>query len=109
MGPAIAAAILRARHGTRLPDADRRHLRPGDDGRARAGRRRLTLLARLWYVAGGLLAGVGADLLGFGRVIALVAGLTAASGIWLGFELGTEDSPTTERAPSVDSAAVGHG
>ena len=36
----------RARHRARLPDADRRDLRRGLAGRARAGRRRLPLLAR---------------------------------------------------------------
>jgi len=42
---------------------------------------------RFWrdagYVAGGLVAGVAADLLGFGGAIAVVAGLTAASGLWV--------------------------
>ena len=42
---------------------------------------------RFWrdcgYVAGGLIAGTVADALGYGRAIALVAGLTAASGLWV--------------------------
>jgi hypothetical protein len=42
---------------------------------------------RFWrdmgYVAGGLTAGVAADAVGFGGAIALVAGLTAASGLWV--------------------------
>ena len=46
---------------------------------------------RFWrdagYVAGGLVAGVAADALGFGGAIALVAGLTAASGIWVLIDL----------------------
>jgi len=35
------------------------------------------------YVAGGLLAGVVADSLGYGGAIAVVAALTAASGLWV--------------------------
>jgi MFS family permease len=42
---------------------------------------------RFWrdsgYVAGGLIAGIVADALGYGGAIALVAGLTAASGLWV--------------------------
>jgi MFS family permease len=42
---------------------------------------------RFWrdmgYVAGGLLAGVVADRLGYGGAIAVVAALTAASGVWV--------------------------
>jgi MFS family permease len=46
---------------------------------------------RFWrdagYVAGGLIAGIAADALGFGGAIALVAALTAASGLWVAFDL----------------------
>jgi MFS family permease len=46
---------------------------------------------RFWrdmgYVAGGLLAGIAADALGYGGAIAIVAGLTAASGIWVAIDL----------------------
>jgi MFS family permease len=46
---------------------------------------------RFWrdmgYVAGGLVAGVVADAVGFGGAIAVVAGLTAASGLWVAFDL----------------------
>jgi MFS family permease len=42
---------------------------------------------RFWrdmgYVVGGLIAGATADALGYGGAIALVAGLTAASGLWV--------------------------
>jgi MFS family permease len=42
---------------------------------------------RFWrdtgYVAGGVIAGVVADALGYGGAIAVVAGLTAASGLWV--------------------------
>jgi MFS family permease len=46
---------------------------------------------RFWrdmgYVAGGLLAGVAADALGYSGAIALVAALTAASGLWVAVDL----------------------
>jgi MFS family permease len=52
---------------------------------------------RFWrdmgYVAGGLLTGVVADALGFGGAIAVVAALTAASGIWVAL-----DYPSRTRA-----------
>jgi MFS family permease len=46
---------------------------------------------RFWrdmgYVAGGVIAGVVADALGFGGAIAIVAGLTAASGLWVAIDM----------------------
>jgi predicted MFS family arabinose efflux permease len=46
---------------------------------------------RFWrdmgYVAGGLLAGLLADAIDFSATIAIVAGLTAASGLWVALEL----------------------
>jgi MFS family permease len=46
---------------------------------------------RFWrdmgYVAGGLVAGIAADALGFSGAIAIVAGLTAASGLWVAVDL----------------------
>ena len=46
---------------------------------------------RFWrdmgYVAGGLIAGIAADAVGYGGAIAIVAGLTAASGIWVALDL----------------------
>jgi MFS family permease len=46
---------------------------------------------RFWrdmgYAAGGVIAGTVADALGFGGAIAVVAGLTAASGLWVAFDL----------------------
>jgi MFS family permease len=46
---------------------------------------------RFWrdmgYVAGGLLAGAAADAIGFGGAIAIVAALTAASGLWVAYDL----------------------
>jgi MFS family permease len=46
---------------------------------------------RFWrdmgYVAGGLIAGIAADAIGYGGAIAIVAGLTAASGVWVAIDL----------------------
>lgn len=46
---------------------------------------------RFWrdmgYVAGALIAGVVADGLGFGGAVAVVAGLTAASGLWVALDM----------------------
>jgi MFS family permease len=48
---------------------------------------------RFWrdmgYVAGGLIAGIGADALGFAGAIGVVAALTAASGLWVAIDLPT--------------------
>jgi MFS family permease len=50
---------------------------------------------RFWrdmgYVVGGLLAGVAADAIGYGGAIAIVAGLTAASGAWVAVDLRPDD------------------
>jgi MFS family permease len=61
---------------------------------------------RFWrdmgYVAGGLVAGVVADAVGFGGAIAVVAGLTAASGLWVAFDLPGSlraPQPTSDRRP----------
>jgi MFS family permease len=46
---------------------------------------------RFWrdmgYVAGGLIAGLAADALGFGGAVGVVAAITAASGLWVAFDL----------------------
>jgi MFS family permease len=46
---------------------------------------------RFWrdtgYVVGGLVVGLAADAIDYGGAIALVAGLTAASGAWVAFDL----------------------
>jgi MFS family permease len=56
---------------------------------------------RFWrdmgYVVGGLLAGAVADALGYGGAIAIVAGLTAASGLWVAWDLPTPRRPAPER------------
>ena len=56
---------------------------------------------RFWrdtgYVAGGLVAGVVADAVGFGGAIAVVAGLTAASGLWVALDLPGRVRPHPDR------------
>ena len=63
---------------------------------------------RFWrdsgYVAGGLVAGVIADALGFGGAIAVVAGLTAASGLWVALDLPTRRS-TVPATPMREAVA----
>jgi len=59
---------------------------------------------RFWrdmgYVAGGLLAGIAADAVGYGGAIAIVAGLTVVSGLWVAIDLkeGGDFSGTWEPA-----------
>jgi MFS family permease len=57
---------------------------------------------RFWrdmgYVAGGLLAGFAADGLGYGGAIAIVAGLTAASGLWVAVDLSERPQAPSGRA-----------
>jgi MFS family permease len=57
---------------------------------------------RFWrdsgYVAGGVIAGVVADALGYGGAIAIVAGLTAASGLWVAIDMPHATRPSS-RAP----------
>ena len=56
---------------------------------------------RFWrdmgYVAGGLLAGLAADAIGYGGAIAIVAALTAASGLWVAIDLPERREPGTRR------------
>jgi MFS family permease len=60
---------------------------------------------RFWrdmgYVAGGLLAGTVADALGFGGAIAVVAALTAVSGLWVAIDL---PRPARRLVPLASSA-----
>ncbi len=64
---------------------------------------------RFWrdmgYVAGGLLAGVVADVLGTGGAIAVVAALTAASGLWVGRDL--PDGRSSAERPAQGAARAG--
>jgi MFS family permease len=63
---------------------------------------------RFWrdsgYVAGALIAGVVADALGFGGAIAVVAGLTAASGLWVAWDMPRRVTPPAE-VEATDAAA----
>jgi MFS family permease len=52
------------------------------------------------YVLGGLVAGLAADAIGYGGSIGIVAGLTAASGLWVAVDL------PARRAPQVDRTQV---
>jgi MFS family permease len=60
---------------------------------------------RFWrdsgYVVGGLVAGLLADAVGFGGAIAVVAGLTAASGLWVAVDLPTS-SGSSSRSGAVE-------
>jgi MFS family permease len=62
---------------------------------------------RFWrdmgYVAGGLLAGLAADAIGYGGAIAVVAGLTAASGIWVAVELPPGGARARHRAAALQA------
>ena len=55
---------------------------------------------RFWrdmgYVVGGLLSGVVADALGYGGAIAVIAALTAASGVWVAWDLPVRRRPGRE-------------
>jgi hypothetical protein len=51
------------------------------------------------YVAGGLLAGIAADALSYGGAIAIVAALTACSGLWVAFDLEGPVHAADDRAP----------
>jgi MFS family permease len=63
---------------------------------------------RFWrdmgYVVGGLLAGTLADTLGYGATIAIVAGLTAASGLWVARDLPARDTPRAATRPARSAA-----
>jgi MFS family permease len=59
---------------------------------------------RFWrdmgYVFGGLIAGGIADALGYGGAIAVVAGLTAASGLWVLVDMPRDRPAGTPMAPA---------
>jgi MFS family permease len=64
---------------------------------------------RFWrdmgYVGGGLLAGIAADAVGYGGAISIVAGLTAASGLWVLLDMPSapreRDGPAPRSGPAV--------
>jgi MFS family permease len=55
---------------------------------------------RFWrdmgYVVGGLIAGFVADALGYGGAISIVAAVTAASGLWVAFDMPHRPRPTSD-------------
>ena len=69
---------------------------------------------RFWrdmgYAAGGLIAGTVADALGFDGAITVVAGLTAASGLWVAIDLRPGEGPVDEdlRLTSGQQVLAGH-
>jgi MFS family permease len=64
---------------------------------------------RFWrdmgYVAGGLIAGLAADAIDYSGAIALVAGLSAASGLWVAFDMPAAPSETASGAIASDEPA----
>jgi MFS family permease len=62
---------------------------------------------RFWrdsgYVVGALIAGTAADALGYGGAIAIVAGLTALSGLWVLFDMPAR--PAADVSASAAAAA----
>jgi MFS family permease len=67
---------------------------------------------RFWrdmgYVVGGLIAGAVADAVGFGGAIAVVAALTAASGLWAAFDLPGSAAPSATTGGAVREAGTEH-
>ena len=97
----------RSRDRARLPDADRRDLRRGLPSSPAP---RSVGVYRFWrdsgYALGALIAGGVADALGYGGAIAIVAGLTAASGLWV---LRDMPSDRGHHYPGAASAEEGRG
>jgi predicted MFS family arabinose efflux permease len=56
------------------------------------------------YVLGGLIAGVLADAIDFAGAIAVVAGLTAASGLWVAFDMPRSPRRASRTIASPESA-----
>jgi MFS family permease len=65
---------------------------------------------RFWrdsgYVFGGLIAGGVADALGYNGAIACVATLTAASGLWVLFDMPPHDRPSASRRSTNERSAA---
>jgi MFS family permease len=63
---------------------------------------------RFWrdtgYVAGALIAGTAADALGYGGAIAIVAALTALSGVWVLLDMPSRPAPAPVTAPAARAA-----
>ena len=100
---AIAAVAARRRHRARLPDADRRDLRRRLARRARARSSASTASGATWATSSAASSpALVADALGYGGAIAIVAGLTAASGLWV-----LADMPSATRPSRNVGAATG--
>lgn len=56
----------------------------------------------LGYALGALIAGATADALGYGGAIAIVAALTAASGLWVAFDMPTTRNRELRQSPNGD-------
>jgi hypothetical protein len=65
---------------------------------------------RFWrdngYALGALIAGATADALGYGGAIAIIAGLTAASGIWVMFDMAAPQGHELQGLPHHDREPV---
>jgi MFS family permease len=65
---------------------------------------------RFWrdsgYAFGGLIAGAVADALGYGGAIAIVAGLTAASGLWVLIDMPAVDRQDLRQSPGGDPRSL---
>jgi MFS family permease len=67
---------------------------------------------RFWrdmgYVVGGLVAGLAADAIDYGGAIAVVAGLTAASGLWVALDLPAHPPARTNQRGASPQALTGN-
>jgi MFS family permease len=76
--------------------------------------RRATVVGvyRFWrdmgYVVGGLVAGLAADAIDYGGAIAVVAGLTAASGLWVALDLPAHPPARTNQRGASPQALTGN-
>ena len=65
---------------------------------------------RFWrdmgYVAGGLIAGIAADAIDYSGAIAIVAGLSAASGLWVAFDMPSRQSDQRRGITADEPASV---
>ena len=94
-----------ARHRARLPDADRRDLRRRLPGRARPESSASIASGATWATrSAALIAGIVADALGYGGAIAIVAALTAGSGLWVLYDMPTKHRSSTNTAPDRGSS-----
>ena len=90
---AVERGGARRRDRARVPDADRRDRRRRLTGRARAPSSASTASGATWATSPAACRRRRADALGFGGAIAVVAALTAASGLWVALEM-PYDGPT---------------